>query len=137
MDEFGGAQVGDARLGRRLIKLVDRLGDAPSASIPGACNGRTETQAAYRFFDQARADKRGLGWESVLAPHMARTEARMAAHPVVLCLQDTGARQDSCRLIHAALCCLTSIATTASRSGLRVTAVMGDQSRVGPVQRAG
>ena len=89
MDEFGGAQVGDARLGRRLIKLVDRLGDAPSASIPGACNGRTETQAAYRFFDQARADKRGLGWESVLAPHMARTEARMAAHPVVLCLQDT------------------------------------------------
>ena len=89
MDEFGGAQLGDARLGRRLIKLADRLGDAPSASIPEACAGRTETQAAYRFFDQARADKRGMGWESVLAPHMARTEARMAAHPVVLCLQDT------------------------------------------------
>ena len=66
MDEFGGAQVGDSRLSRRLIKLADRLGDAPSASIPGACNGRNETQAAYRFFDQARADKRGLGWESVL-----------------------------------------------------------------------
>ena len=61
MDEFGGAQVGDARLGRRLIKLVDRLGDAPSASIPGACNGRTETQAAYRFFDQARADRTRVG----------------------------------------------------------------------------
>ena len=89
MDEFGGAQVGDARLGKRLIKLAERLGDAPSASIPGACNGHAETQAAYRFFDQARADKRGLGWESVLAPHMARTEARMAAHPVVPCLQDT------------------------------------------------
>lgn len=89
MDEFGGAQVGDARLTKRLIKLADRLADAPSASIPGACNGHTETQGAYRLFDQARADKRGLNWESVLAPHMARTEARVAEHPVVLCLQDT------------------------------------------------
>lgn len=89
MDEFGGAQAGDARLTRRLIKLADRLAEAPSASIPGACNGRAETQGAYRLFDQARADKRGLNWEAVLAPHMARTEARMAEHPVVLCLQDT------------------------------------------------
>ena len=89
MDEFGGAQVGDARLTKRLIKLADRLADAPSASIPGACNGHAETQGAYRLFDQARADKRGLSWESVLAPHMARTAARMAEHPVVLCLQDT------------------------------------------------
>ena len=89
MAEFGEAQVGDARLSRRLVKLADRLGDAPSASIPGACNGHAETQGAYRLFDQARSDKRGLGWESVLAPHMARTEARMAEHPVVLCLQDT------------------------------------------------
>lgn len=89
MDEFGGAQAGDARLTKRLIKLADRLAEAPSASIPGACNSRAETQAAYRLFDQARADKRGLSWEAVLAPHMARTEARMAEHPVVLCLQDT------------------------------------------------
>ena len=89
MDEFGKAQMGDARLTRRLIKLADRLGDAPSASIPGACNGHAETQGAYRLFDQARSDKRALGWEAVLTPHMARTEERMAAHPVVLCLQDT------------------------------------------------
>jgi hypothetical protein len=89
MEEFGGAQLGDARLGKRLIKLAQRLGDAPSSSIPGACNGHAETQGAYRLFDQARADKRKLGWESVLAPHLARTEDRMAEHPVVLCLQDT------------------------------------------------
>lgn len=89
MNEFGEAQMGDARLTKRLIKLADRLGDAPSASIPGACNGHAETQGAYRLFDQARKDKRALGWETVLAPHMVRTEQRMAAHPVVLCLQDT------------------------------------------------
>ncbi len=81
MDEFAGADMGDARLTKRLIKLADRLGDAPSASIPGACNGRAETQAAYRLFDQARVQKRGLGWEEVLAPHMARTEMRMAEPP--------------------------------------------------------
>ena len=89
MDEFGKAQMGDARLTKRLVKLADRLSDAPSASIPGACNGRSETQAAYRFLDQARTEKRDLCWEAVLAPHMARTEARMGEHSVVLCLQDT------------------------------------------------
>jgi hypothetical protein len=89
MEEFGGADMGDARLSKRLVKLADRLGKAPSSSIPEACKGRAETQAAYRLFDQARAEKRGLGWEDVLKPHMARAEARMAEHPVVLCLQDT------------------------------------------------
>lgn len=87
--EFGGAKVGDARLASRLIKLADRLGDAPSASIPGACNGKAETQAAYRLFDQVRSDRRGLGWEAVLEPHIASTAARMAEHPVVLSVQDT------------------------------------------------
>jgi hypothetical protein len=52
-----------------------------------------------------------------------------------------GARQDSCRLIHAASGCLSSAvesaATTESRSGLSVTAPRGDQSRVGPDHRAG
>lgn len=87
--EFGQARLGDARLVKRLIRLADRLGSAPSASIPGACNGKAETQAAYRLFDQAREDKRGLGWEDVIKPHVERTVARMAEHPVVLCVQDT------------------------------------------------
>ncbi len=89
MQEFAGAKVGDARLAKRLIKLADRLGNAPSASIPGACNGKAETQVVYRLFDQARSDKLGLGWDDVLAPHMVRTEVRMAEHPVVLSLQNT------------------------------------------------
>lgn len=89
VEEFGGAKLGDQRLTKRIVKLADRLGDAPCASIPGACNGRTETQGAYRLFDQAREDRRNLDWQAVLEPHMARTEARMAEHPVALCLQDT------------------------------------------------
>ena len=52
-----------------------------------------------------------------------------------------GARQGSCRLVYAANGCLRSAfvwaATSESRSGLRVTAPMGVQSRVVPDQRAG
>lgn len=40
--------------------------------------------AAYRFFDNARVD-----WRAIMAPHWEQTEQRMAAQPVVLCLQDT------------------------------------------------
>ena len=53
----------------------------------------------------------------------------------------TGARQGSCRLIYAASGCIGAAfewaATTESRSGLRVTAPMGVQSRVVPDQRVG
>ena len=52
-----------------------------------------------------------------------------------------GARQGSCRLCHAASGCISlscdAVATTESRSGLSVTAPMGDQLRVCRDQRAG
>ena len=89
MEEFGGAALGDERLNQRLVKLATRFADKPTASIPGACEDWSETQAAYRFFEQSSDQKRQLGWQDILAPHMACTEARMRQHPVVLCLQDT------------------------------------------------
>jgi hypothetical protein len=88
-EEFAGADLGDKRLNRRLIKLTERFTDKPTASIPGACADWSETAATYRFFDQANNVKRPLGWETILTPHMERTAARMRQHPVVLCLQDT------------------------------------------------
>lgn len=88
-DEFGAASLGDKRLTLRLIKLATRFAEQPTASIPGACGGAAETKAAYRFFDQANEGQRELGWEAILQPHMENTTARMQAHSVVLCLQDT------------------------------------------------
>lgn len=84
MAEFATAELGDGRLSKRLIKLADRFADKPTASIPGACGDWAETQGAYRFLSQKK-----IGWEKILRPHMASTEARMQQHPVVLCLQDT------------------------------------------------
>jgi hypothetical protein len=88
-EEFGGAKLGDGRLTQRLIQVASAFADRPTASIPGACSGWAETQATYRFFDQASEKKQGLGWEDVLTPHMECTLARMHSHRVVLCLQDT------------------------------------------------
>ena len=89
MEEFAGAKLGDGRLDDRLIKVAGRIADKPAAGTPGAGPDWAETQAAYRFFDQASAGKRSLGWQSILDPHIAQTEARMRQHPVVLCLQDS------------------------------------------------
>ena len=88
-EEFAGADLGDKRLNRRLMILSETFADKPTASIPGACTDWSETQAVYRFFDQANNAKRPLEWLTILTPHMERTEARMRQHPVVLCLQDT------------------------------------------------
>ena len=82
--EFHDIDLGDKRRDRRAIRLVERLAERPTASIPGACNGWAETQAAYRFLGGEAYD--GL---DILEPHRQCTRARMAGHAVVLCLQDT------------------------------------------------
>ena len=83
-DEFSALDLGDERLNKRAKTLMADLAAKPSASIPMACNGWSETLAAYRFLGNDKVD-----WREILAPHWSRTEARMGAHPVVLCLQDT------------------------------------------------
>ena len=41
--ELGGAKLGDVRLSRRLVRVAERLGAQPGASIPVACGGWAET----------------------------------------------------------------------------------------------
>ena len=83
-EEVVGVDFGDERLDERVAILLSDLGSRPNLSIPAACAGRAEMQAAYRFFDN---DK--VTFDKVLAPHMARTLERMAAQSVVLLVQDT------------------------------------------------
>jgi hypothetical protein len=82
--ELGGAKLGDARLNRRLVRVAERLGAQPGASIPVACGGWAETQAAYRLLAHE-----AVTWEQVLAPHWDCSVERMRGHPVVLCVQDS------------------------------------------------
>lgn len=82
--EFAGLDLGDARLNNRARKLMETFAAKPQASILEACDNWTETHAAYRFLANDE-----VTWDGILAPHWARTLERMAAHQVVLCIQDT------------------------------------------------
>ena len=83
-------RVGRDRSGRcALEQAIDEVAGTfgstkPTASIPNACKGWSETQAAYRFFAQE-----DIGWEDILEPHFNCTYQRMTKHAVVLCIQDT------------------------------------------------
>ena len=83
-DEFKTIELGDERLNRRAVLLAERLGQKPSASIPNACQSWAETAAAYRFLRNEEVSR-----EKVLTPHWQASQARMAQHKVVLCIQDT------------------------------------------------
>jgi hypothetical protein len=82
--ELEGIALGDARLNRRAKKLLHDLGAKPTPSIPVACGGWAETQAAYRLLAHPE-----VRLEDILTPHVASSFRRAAAHRVVLCLQDT------------------------------------------------
>lgn len=84
MEEFSGARLGDSRLTKRLIRLVDDLAAQPTQSIPQACGGLAETKAAYRLLDNDAVD-----WRAMLAAHGEPTVERMGLEERVLCLQDT------------------------------------------------
>ena len=83
-EEFSGIDLGDQRLNKRAVRLAEQLAAKPMASIPQACGGWAETQAAYRFTAHD-----GIGWDDILAPHWRCATQRMRLKPVVLCLQDT------------------------------------------------
>jgi hypothetical protein len=83
-EEFKDIDLGDKRLDKRAVRLAERLAEKPTASIPGACGGWAETQAAYRFLAQDAMD-----WRDILAPHWACSQARMREQAVVLCIQDS------------------------------------------------
>jgi hypothetical protein len=83
-EEAASVKLGDERLDGRMAIVLSALGNRPTLSIPAACGGRAEMQAAYRFFDN---DK--VTFAKVLAPHYERTLQRLAGHEVVLLVQDT------------------------------------------------
>ena len=83
-EEFKTLDLGDGRLNARAVLLAERLSSKPTESIPNACSGWAETQAAYRFLSNTKTD-----WQAVLQPHWRCTEQRMQGHEVVLNIQDT------------------------------------------------
>ena len=83
-EEFAVLDLGDERLNKRAKTVMDRFSARPTASIPTASQGWSETIATYRFLGNEEVD-----WRKIMAPHYAQTVQRMQGHAVVLCLQDT------------------------------------------------
>jgi hypothetical protein len=81
--EMSGAEFGDARLSRRLRRIVEAVQVAPDQSFPSLFDDG-QLEGAYRFFNNEAVTPEGI-----LQPHVAATVARMANEPVALVVHDT------------------------------------------------
>jgi hypothetical protein len=83
--ELAGSSFADERLGKRLRKLVELMGNAIGSTVPLACQDWANTKAAYRFFSNDRVSE-----AEILAGHLQSTRDRFAAtEGPILVLQDT------------------------------------------------
>jgi hypothetical protein len=86
-DEFGGADLKDQRLNKRLLSLARAFYGQPQANIARACQGnRAAVKAAYRFFQHP-----DVKMDEILKPHYQATFERCAQQVTVLAVQDTTA----------------------------------------------
>jgi hypothetical protein len=83
IEEFGKADLGDARRTKRLVALARRMGKSPHCSFPQSLSP-AELKAAYRFFDNDEVDTDGI-----LTTHIGQTLSRMHEVPLILAVQDT------------------------------------------------
>lgn len=84
LEEMRSVDLRDKRLDERLRTVLSQLSERPAASIPAACGGRAEMTAAYRFFDNEKAE-----FDAILQPHATATLRRLAAQPTAILVQDT------------------------------------------------
>lgn len=81
--EFESAELGDARLTRRLMTIADAVAASPSDSFPTLVSGDGELEGVYRFLSNDKVTPRGI-----LEPHFAATRER-AGQGDVLVVHDT------------------------------------------------
>ena len=84
VEELQGMDLGDQRLNRRSHLVIEALAANPEASVNAACDGWSDTLAAYRLFNNSAVTP-----EQILRPHLEATQRRMREHSVVLIVQDT------------------------------------------------
>lgn len=82
--EFETIDLGDQRLNRRAIHILDSLGLAPGRTIPQTFQTWAEIKACYHFFDNYLVSD-----EKLLQPHIEKTIERINEYPIVLLASDT------------------------------------------------
>lgn len=78
------AGLGDARLDRRLVKIVEAMAALPGGSIPQQSGSEAAREATYQFLNNPR-----VTFEGVLGPHARKTCDRMSEARTALVVHDT------------------------------------------------
>ena len=79
VQEFGAAQLGDARRTAWLVRLARQVSTRPQAALPAACGDAAALKAASRFFDNEAISDAAL-----LASHVQADLAPLWWTPVRL-----------------------------------------------------
>ena len=77
-------QLGDARLNKRLVKVVGTLASHTGSSVPEACDSWAETKGVYRLWDSLRVTP-----QAIRQAHRQSTVERLEGLGEVLVIQDT------------------------------------------------
>ena len=86
-NEFGNAPLGDNRLSKRLVEIAANKAENPGRSYNGAADGDwSKVKAYYRLI--GKPDDSAVTMANILWPHRERTERRMMAQRIALCIQD-------------------------------------------------
>ena len=85
--EFGGAELGDYRLTRRLVKIVGQKGQLQGLPYSQAAQGDRYDIKGYYYFIDSKKDS--VNFEQILGPHRGCVIRRMASLKTVLVVQDT------------------------------------------------
>ena len=84
VDEMKAVDLHDKHLDAHLREVLSQLSSHPTASIPAACGGRAEMEAAYRLFDNDQ-----VSFDAILQSHSEATRRRIGEQSVVILAQDT------------------------------------------------
>ena len=82
--EFAGAQLGDQRRTKRLIRVASSLAECPSGTLPSAFPEGCDLKAAYRFFGNE-----AVTYEEMTRPHFEHTAEACRAPGEYLLIEDT------------------------------------------------
>lgn len=82
--EFDGADFGDGRLSRRLVRLAEAIGEGPEQPFPKLFGTSAELEAFYRFVGNEKVTPEGI-----LQPHIDATVGRAAAQHTIIVAHDT------------------------------------------------
>ena len=82
--QFGGVDLGDQRINKRVVSYATVAAAAPDASVPMQCGAWKHTKGAYRLMDN---DK--VSFEKLQEPHRQLTLAAAGGVKTVLWISDT------------------------------------------------